>query len=221
MASQQNAVIIEPVSAHKASVIWLHGLGASGHDFEPVVPELHLPDQLGIRFIFPHAPIRPVTINGGMSMRAWYDVRNMDLRKQEDVASIEDSTSIVNGYIDAEITRGIRSEKIIIAGFSQGGTIALHAGLRYPAQLGGLLVLSAYLSLPERLHEADVANKNSPILMLHGTYDQVIPVNAGKQSCNYLKQAGYKIDWKEYPMEHSVCFEEVRDIGQWLQSRLQ
>lgn len=222
MSTGENAVIIEPKQAHRASVIWLHGLGASGHDFEPMVPELHLPDRLGIRFIFPHAPVRPVTINGGMSMRAWYDVRHMDLRRQEDPDSIESSKNIVNRYIDAELQRGIEPGRIIIAGFSQGGAIALHTGLRFAQRLAGLLVLSAYLPLPERLSaEANPANDGLPILMLHGMYDQVIPLSAARQSCDTLRRAGYPVDWQDYPMEHSVCLEEVQDISRWLLSVLE
>lgn len=221
MANPLNAVIIEPVNAHRASVIWLHGLGADGNDFVPVVPEMHLPENLGIRFVFPHAPVRPVTINGDMSMRAWYDVRNMDLRREEDAESIEDSANIIEQYIEAEINAGIPSAQIVLAGFSQGGAMALHTGLRYPSKLGGVLALSAYLPLPERfLNEASTANQSTPVMMCHGTYDQVIPVSAGKQSCGFLKQAGYTVNWYSYPMEHSVCLEEIQVISDWLQSIL-
>lgn len=221
MTTSRNAVIIEPAQTHRASIIWLHGLGADGNDFVPIVPELHLPDRPGIRFIFPHAPVRPVTINGGMAMRAWYDVKNMDLRREEDAASIEESAGIIEQYISAEMSAGIPSEQIVLAGFSQGGAIVLHTGLRYPSKLCGVLALSAYLPLPERfLNEAGAANKTTPLMMCHGTYDQVIPVSAGKQSCEFLKQAGYAVNWHSYPMQHSVCLEEVQDIGNWLQTIL-
>jgi phospholipase/carboxylesterase len=221
MANPLNAAITEPVATHRTSIIWLHGLGADGNDFVPIVPELHLPGNLGVRFVFPHAPVRPVTINGGMAMRAWYDVRNMDLRREEDAAAIEESASIIEQYIATEVNAGIPSTQIILAGFSQGGAMALHTGLRYPSKLGGLLALSAYLPLPERfLNEASPANKTTPIMMCHGTYDQVIPVSAGKQSCDFLKQTGYTVNWHSYPMEHSVCLEEVQAIGAWLQSIL-
>lgn len=221
MANPLNAVIIEPVNAHRASIIWLHGLGADGNDFVPIVPELHLPGNLGIRFVFPHAPVRPVTINGGMSMRAWYDVRNMDLRREEDAESIEDSANIIEQYIGAEINVGISSAQIVLAGFSQGGAMALHTGLRYPSKLGGVLALSAYLPLPERFqNEANPVNKTTSIMMCHGTYDQVISASAGKQSCKFLKQAGYTVNWYSYPMEHSVCMEEIQVISDWLQSIL-
>ena len=150
MANHQNAVIIEPNHDHRATIIWLHGLGADGHDFVPIVPELYLPQSLGVRFVFPHAPVRPVTINGGMSMRAWYDVRNMDLRREEDAVSIEGSANIIEQYIATEVNAGIPSEQIVLAGFSQGGAMALHTGLRHKSRLGGLLALSGYLPLPER-----------------------------------------------------------------------
>ncbi len=221
MAESADAVIIEPASTHRASVIWLHGLGANGHDFEPIVPELRLPLDSGIRFIFPHAPVRAVTINGGMRMRAWYDIRNVDLRRNEDAESIEDSRRMIDAFIDAEITAGIPSQKIILAGFSQGGAITLYAGLRCPHKLGGLLVLSSYLPLPEKLAAGkSVANMGTPVLMCHGEYDPVIPVSAGLDSCQFLKKAGYNVDWRDYRMEHSVCMEEVRDISRWLQQTL-
>ncbi len=221
MDYHQDAVIIEPNHGHRATIIWLHGLGADGHDFVAIVPELRLPQSLGVRFVFPHAPVRPVTINGGMSMRAWYDVRNTDLRREEDAASIKDSASIIEQYIAIEVNAGIPSEQIVLAGFSQGGAMALHTGLRHESSLGGLLVLSGYLPLPERLREeVSISNKTVPIMMCHGTYDPIIPVSAGKQSRDFLEQEGYTISWHSYPMEHSVCIEEVQDAGAWLQSIL-
>ena len=221
MPTTPDAVIIEPSAGHRASVIWLHGLGADGHDFEPILPELRLPHDHGIRFIFPHAPVRPVTINGGMVMRAWYDVRSQDLRRDEDVDAIEEAKEIVNRYINTEIKRGIDPGRIVIAGFSQGGAITLHCGLRYPACLGGLLALSCYLPLPGRLAvEKSLANQTIPILMLHGVFDPVIPMQTGQQSCDYLRQAGYNVEWRTYPMQHSVCLEELQHIGQWLKSIL-
>ena len=221
MDTKHNAVIIEPRTIHKASVIWLHGLGADGHDFEPIVPELHLPDEPGIRFIFPHAPVRPVTINGGMPMRAWYDVRESDLSKQEDVASIEDSARILNSYINVELAEGISASKIVIAGFSQGGAITLFAGLRFPVKLAGLLALSTYLPMPDRLaSEAHLENKSVPVMMLHGVFDPVIPVYLGKRSCDFLQQSGYPVEWRTYPMQHAVCPQEIRDISLWLKTRL-
>ncbi len=217
MTTIQDAVIIEPASTHHASVIWLHGLGADGHDFEAIVPELRLPDHLGIRFIFPHAPVRPVTINGGMAMRAWYDVRSPDLRQQEDRESIESSAGLLSDYIESEIARNIPSNRILVAGFSQGGAIALHAGLRYPFRLAGLLALSTYLPLSDRLQsEAHASNSDTPIMMAHGTLDPVIPVFQGKQSYEILNLAGFQITWHEYTMQHAVCPQEIRDISAWI-----
>lgn len=221
MSTTTDAVIIEPAGGHRASVIWLHGLGADGHDFEPIVPELRLPDQLGIRFIFPHAPIRPVTINGGMAMRAWYDVKTPDLRREEDAEAIAESTQTVNRFIAAEIHAGIAANRIVLAGFSQGGAIILHCGLRYPERLAGLLALSCYLPLPGRLAaEKSASGRTVPILMMHGVYDPIIPMQAGLQSCDFLKQAGYDVAWQTYPVQHAVCLEEIQHIGRWLEKVL-
>ena len=221
MPTTPDAVIIEPATGHRASVIWLHGLGADGHDFEPIVPELQLPDDHGIRFIFPHAPTRPVTINGGMAMRAWYDVRRQDLRKEEDAGAIEDSKEIINRFIGAEISTGIAAYRIVLAGFSQGGAITLYCGLRYPERLAGLLALSSYLPLPENLPgEKSAANQTVPILMMHGVFDPVIPMLAGQQSCAYLRRADYDVTWRTYPMQHTVCLEEIQHIGTWLKTVL-
>ena len=221
MGNGKNAVIIDPREDHRASVIWLHGLGADGHDFEPIVPELRLVDDLGIRFIFPHAPVRPVTINGGIPMRAWYDVRSADLRRDEDAEAIEESAAIINRYIVSEQEAGVAAGKIVIAGFSQGGAITLHAGLRFPEPLGGLLALSSYLPLPGRLaREAHPANLKVPIMMMHGLYDPVIPLAAGQQSRELLQQAGYAVEWRTYPMQHALCTEEILESGRWLQARL-
>jgi len=220
MSNIQNAVIIEPHAQHKASVIWLHGLGADGHDFEPIVPELRLPDDYGIRFIFPHAPVRPVTINGGMMMRAWYDVKTPDLRQAEDAEAIQDSSTILHNHISNEIQQGIASTNIIVAGFSQGGAIALYAGLRFSETLAGILALSTYLPLPEKLDtEANDAQKHTAIMMAHGIMDPVIPVHQGKSSFEQLKQAGYPVNWNEYRMQHAVCAEEIDDISRWLADR--
>lgn len=221
MSITTDAVIIEAPAAQQASVIWLHGLGADGHDFEPIVPELRLPDQLGIRFIFPHAPIRPVTINSGMAMRAWYDVKNQDLRWEEDAEAIAESTGIINRIIAAEIHAGIAANRIVLAGFSQGGVITLHCGLRYPERLAGLIALSSYLPLSDRLAaERSVSGRDVPILMVHGVFDPIIPLQAGLQSCDFLKQAGYDVEWQTYPMQHTVCLEEIQYIGRWLEKVL-
>ncbi len=218
--SDESPVIIEAAGVHLASVIWLHGLGADGHDFEPIVPELHLEPALGIRFIFPHAPQRPVTINGGMAMRAWYDVQSPDLTQMEDSAAIDESGRFLHKLVDAEINQGIKSHKIVVAGFSQGGAIALHGGLRYPDPLAGILGLSCYLPRLAQLQaEATSSNFRTPILMMHGTEDPIIPIAQGRTSRDHLMQAGYDVTWHEYPMPHSVCMEEITEVGEWL-SRL-
>ena len=210
------AVIIEPKATHKASVIWLHGLGADGHDFESIVPELDLPDDLGVRFIFPNAPKRPVTINGGVSMRAWYDVKSPNFHEREDSESIIGSSVLINKYINSEIGAGIESNKIILAGFSQGGVMTLHAGLRFPKPLGGLLALSCYLALPDQLKDEAIAEKSMPIMMAHGISDPVIPFEQGRASAEILKNHGCSIEWHEYVMQHSVCLEEINAIGVWM-----
>lgn len=221
MTDHDDAVVIEPAGTHSASVIWLHGLGADGRDFEPIVPELRLPEDAGIRFVFPNAPVRPVTINGGMAMRAWYDIRSPDLSREEDADAIIESAAIVDGFIDREKSAGIETARIILAGFSQGGAIALHTGLRRGDRLAGILALSTYLPLPERLQEeARPGNSDTPILMAHGSFDPVIPVMLGKNSCALLQQAGYPVEWHTYPMQHAVCPDEIDVIGRWLKGCL-
>ena len=201
------------------SVIWLHGLGADGHDFEPVVPLFKNP-HADIRFVFPHAPVRPVTINGGMAMRAWYDIKMMDIGKQPDEAGIRKSTTQVEALIEAEIKAGFDSSQIILAGFSQGGAIALHTGLRLKHQLGGIVALSCYLAIADKLAaEKTDANQNTPIFMAHGTYDPVVPYQLGHDSYQQLKQHGYAIDWHEYPIQHGVSPEELEDIKTWILKR--
>ena len=219
MVFKPDAVIIDPPQQHKKSVIWLHGLGADGHDFEPIVPELQLPDELGVSFIFPNAPFRPVTINGGMNMRAWYDVRSPNLREQEDEASILVSTALVNDYIQHEIDSGLQSTDIILAGFSQGGAITLHCGLRFLQPLAGLIALSTYLPFPEQLNKVNSINQTTPILMAHGVADPVIPLEQGRDSKNTLEQQGYQVEWYEYMMQHAVCPQEIDIIGEWIKSR--
>ena len=215
------SVTIDPPSAATATVIWLHGLGADGHDFVPVVAELGLPKDHGIRFIFPHAPVRPVTINNGMPMRAWYDILSLSRMDKQDDAGIRASEALVHGVIRQELSLGIAVNRIVIAGFSQGGAIALHTALRYPQRLAGLLPLSTYLPLNDKLAaEASPANKDLPILMCHGEYDQVLPLVLGESSCDLLRAQGYEVDWRVYPMQHQVCVEEIEAIGEWLQKVL-
>ena len=217
---QNNTVIIEPRETHKASIIWLHGLGADGHDFESIVPELYLPSKLGIRFIFPTAPIRKITINNNMKMRGWYDIKATNLREMEDVKSITESSNLIHNYIDAEIKKGIKSDKIIVAGFSQGGAIALHSGIRYPSKLAGILALSSYLPLPENLEREASGNKEIPIIMAHGRDDNIIPIEQGRSSCQTLIENGYKIRWNEYSMQHTICSEEILMIRSWIKNQL-
>jgi phospholipase/carboxylesterase len=215
------AVILEPKEPASASVVWLHGLGADGYDFVPIVEELDLPNAIATRFVFPHAGHRPVTINNGFVMRAWYDIRGFAAASAEDEAGIRQSDEIVRSFIAREIEAGISSERIILAGFSQGGAMALHSGLRYPSALGGILALSTYLPLRSSLEtEGAAANRSTAILMCHGARDQVVPEMAGKLSRDLLTSLGYSVRWKSYAMEHQVCVEEVSDIGAWLKERL-
>ena len=200
-----------------SSVIWMHGLGADGNDFVPVVNELALPQQLAVRFIFPHAPMQPVTINGGFVMRAWYDVFNQDLSFREDEAGVRRSQQEIEKLITKEKNRAIAASRIVLAGFSQGGAIALQTGLRYPERLAGIMALSCYLPLAATLAaEADAANHTVPIFMAHGTADPLIPLPLASLSRVQLEQQGYRVEWHQYLMPHSVCPEEIQDISRWL-----
>jgi phospholipase/carboxylesterase len=217
MTAYPDAVVVQPSTATAASVIWLHGLGADGHDFEPILPDLGSAITERTRFVFPHAPMRPVTINGGYVMRAWYDVVDADITRRADAAGVRESEEILRGYIDAEVASGVPPERIVVAGFSQGGAIALHGGLRYPQRLAGVLGISCYLPLPAAIAQRPApANAMTPIFLAHGSEDPVIPVRAGSQSRDYLKGLAYDIEWHTYPMQHSVCLEEIKDIGRWL-----
>jgi phospholipase/carboxylesterase len=199
-------------------VIWLHGLGADGHDFEPIVPELGL--EFPARFVFPHAPVRPVTINGGMAMRAWYDILGLDRGAAEDAAGIRASAAAVTEVIDTEFARGMPTDRIVLAGFSQGGAIALQTALREPRPLGGVLALSTYLPLASTLAaERSAANAGVPIFMAHGTADNLLPFALGESSRRALDAMGYRVEWHAYPMAHSVCREEIAAIGAWLEAR--
>ena len=199
-----------------AAVIWLHGLGADGHDFEPVVPELRLPASKPVRFLFPHAPIRPVTINNGMRMRAWYDILQMG-GGPEDEAGIRASQALIEGLIEEQKMRGIPAQKIALAGFSQGGAIVLQTALRSKERLAGVLALSTYLPLHASVQaEAAPANRDVPIFMAHGSFDPMIGVDRAALSRDALNALGYKVEWHEYPMPHSVCPEEIGDIAKFL-----
>ena len=217
-------VEIETGSEPAGAVIWLHGLGADGHDFGPVVPELGLDNEQPLRFVFPHAPVRPVTINGGMSMRAWYDITTLDRDGPQDEAGIRQSSASLEALIARERERGVPCERIVLAGFSQGGAIAAHAALRYPERLAGLMALSTYLPLQSSLHEevfsaSDVQPRNLPIFMAHGRFDPMLPLALGEQSRDLLTDAGYRVEWHDYPMAHAVCADEIGDIGRWLKAR--
>jgi phospholipase/carboxylesterase len=214
-------VEVETGPAVRAAVVWMHGLGADGHDFPPLVPELGLPGSLPVRFVFPHAPLRPVTINRGAVMRAWYDVREAGGQRQEDEPGVRQSQARIEALIARERARGVPAGRLVLAGFSQGGAMALHTGLRHPARLAGILALSAFLPLPGALAaEASPANRDVPIFMGHGTLDPLIPLARARRSRDALLEAGYRVDWREYRMPHAVCPEEVADIAAWLRAVL-
>ncbi|MBU1426740.1 MAG: alpha/beta hydrolase [Gammaproteobacteria bacterium] len=220
-------ITLDTGSNPKHSIIWLHGLGADGEDFVPIAEEMQLP--VAVRYIFPHAPMRPVTINGGYVMRAWYDILtaaasaefSASIGRNEDAQGLRESQAEVEKLIAQERQRGIAAENIFLAGFSQGGAVVLYTGLRHKEKLGGILALSTYLPLKQTLAaEATAAAKTVPIFMAHGQIDPVIPYAFGRASCEELLRQGYPLDWHDYPMPHSVCPEEIRDIEQWLTQRL-
>jgi phospholipase/carboxylesterase len=217
MEAPLQVITLEPAAAADACVIWLHGLGADGHDFEPIVPELQLRTDHRVRFRFPHAPIRPITINGGMEMRGWYDIGQNGLDQEVDAEGIRRSANAVKQMIDNELRFGIDSQRIVLAGFSQGGAIALHLGLRYAKPLAGILALSTYLPLADSLRaEASDAQKATPIFICHGIHDPLVPPSFGDSTTDNLRSAGYHVEFKTYPMAHAVCAEEIADIGKWL-----
>jgi phospholipase/carboxylesterase len=208
-------VEIETGKEPSASVIWLHGLGADGHDFEPIVPELRLPDALPLRFVFPHAPVRPVTINGGMAMRAWYDIVSLDRSGPADAAGIGESSATLEALIEREGQRGVPPERVVLAGFSQGGAIAINTVLRAKQKLAGLMALSSWLALPDAL-QGDAIETSIPVFMAHGQFDPMIPMQYGRSSADALVEAGFDLEWHDYPMAHAVCAQEVDDIRTWL-----
>jgi len=213
---------IEPKSPADAAVIWLHGLGADGHDFYPIVPELKLPNSLSIRFIFPHAPKRPITINQGMRMRAWYDIKEFGLAPRQDEEGIRDSEKKIFALLEKERSRGIAPQRTILAGFSQGAAMALHCGMRFSPRIAGIMALSGYLVLPDKARdEIPSESLNIPIFMAHGNQDPVVPHAYGMLSKETLEQLGAtEISWHSYPIAHSVFDPEIRDISQWLQKVL-
>lgn len=204
------------------TILWMHGLGADGNDFVPIVQALDLPPATPIRFLFPHAPIQPVTINGGWKMRAWYDIKHNDLSWQEDETGIRNSQRAITALIEHEIQQGVPAERIVLAGFSQGGAMALQTGLRLPHKLAGIMVLSGYLPLPHYLaREALSANISTPIFMAHGTQDPVVPIALASASQQLLLEHHHAVEWHEYPMAHAVCNAELADISRWLRKVLQ
>ncbi|WP_296931186.1 alpha/beta fold hydrolase [uncultured Marinobacter sp.] len=202
-----------------AAVIWLHGLGASGHDFEPVVPELGLPEDAAIRFIFPHAPNLPVTINGGMSMPAWYDIKAMDIDRVVDTEQLRASADAVARLVEREKEKGVPANRIIIAGFSQGGAVAYELGLSFPERFAGILALSTYFATAKTVQRSE-ANADVPINVYHGTFDPMVPESLGVRSVETLREMGYDPAYQTYPMEHSVCLEEIQDIGRFIRRHL-
>ena len=212
---------IETAPRPDAAVIWLHGLGADGHDFEPIVPQLGLQSDARIRFIFPHAPAMPVTLNGGYIMPAWYDIRQSDLGIEHDAAGIAESAKRIAMLIEQQRMHGIACERILLAGFSQGAAMALHVGLEREETPGGLIALSGYLLLPDTL-ESRIANtaEHPPIFMAHGIHDPVVPYALGEAACRRLKTLKFNVEWHSYPMQHQVCAEEIHAIGAWLNARL-
>jgi phospholipase/carboxylesterase len=215
-------VEIEPRRRADAAVVWLHGLGADGHDFEPVVPELGLPPSAAVRFVFPHAPAIAVSLNYGMVMPAWYDIAGPDLRRtRHDEEGIRRSAARVEALIARERERGVAADRIVLAGFSQGGAIAIHTALRHRERLAGLVALSTYLLLEDALErELSDANRALPVLMCHGTFDPMVPEDRGRACRDRLTSLGYAVDWHTWPMEHQVCREEIGVVGAFLRERL-
>ena len=206
----------EPDQEAQASVIWMHGLGADGHDFASLPPQLGVSPDLAIRYVFPHAPVIPVTVNMGARMRAWYDIVSLDARGQDETG-IRRSAASIESLIAREVDRGVPSSRIVLAGFSQGAAMALFVGLRHAGPLAGILALSGYLPLHESLSaEASAANRQVAILQVHGQHDDVVPYTIGHGSAELLRAAGYRLEWREYPMAHQVCLDEVQEIGRWL-----
>jgi len=216
------SIEIETAAQPTHAVIWLHGLGASGEDFVPIVPELNLPKDLAVRFIFPHAPQIPVTINAGYVMPAWYDILSLakDAR-QVDLVGIEQSRVQINALIEREKSRGIAADHIVVAGFSQGGAMAYSVGLTYPERLAGVMALSAYIPSVDGLaSQRHTANQQTPIFVAHGTQDPVVGLALGEQAVDWLQQHAYPVEWHQYPMQHQVCWEQIQQIGGWLRQVL-
>jgi phospholipase/carboxylesterase len=215
------AVEIETAKPPTASIIWLHGLGADGHDFEPIVPELGLPDRLAVRFVFPHAPSMPVSINGGYIMPAWYDIRHTDLGIEHDTQGIERSARQIRLLVEQEQMRGIATDRIILAGFSQGAAMALYVGLTHRERLSGIVALSGYLLQRDHLAATRTReNQGIPVFMAHGVDDPIVPFALGDAAQRTLGEWGYDVQWHSYPMAHHVCTEEIKTVGRWITTRL-
>ena len=215
------SIQIETGASPRHAVIWLHGLGADGHDFEPIVPELVDRSWPPLRFVFPHAPVRPITINGGMPMRAWYDISGLEIAQRQDETGIRASIVLLDELIDREIGRGVPGENILLAGFSQGGAIVLAGGIRRRSPVRGIVALSTYLPMAEKTDaEVSTVNRATPIFMAHGMLDPTISHALGQMSRDYLKQRGFDVDWHDYPMAHQVCAEEIADLRGWIGQRL-
>ena len=213
------AIELETSPTPDSTVIWLHGLGADGNDFAPIIPELKLPADLSIRFIFPHAPTMPVTINGGFVMPAWYDILEMNIDRKVDIDGLMASAKDINAFISRELERGIDSKRIVIAGFSQGGAVAYQVGLSHEKQLGGLLAMSSYFATGDIIKYSEI-NKTIPIKIQHGEHDPVVPEELGRKATTQLIKQGYSVSYQSYPMEHSVCPEQIGVISEWLQTIL-
>jgi phospholipase/carboxylesterase len=222
LIEREHEAVLEPLSgAADACVIWLHGLGADGHDFVPLIPELRLPAAARVRFVFPHADVRPVTINGGYAMRAWYDIRELSPAGRDDEQGFADAQQRIESCLARERAAGIAANRLVLAGFSQGGAVALHAGLRHREALAGIIALSCYLPLRARLAaELAPANRATPILMCHGLGDEVVHCRFGELSRDVMCSAGLTVDWRSYPMGHTLCPDEIVAISAWLQQRL-
>ena len=215
--SELESIIIETNPQANAAVIWLHGLGADGNDFVPIVEQLQLPSHYAIRFIFPHAPMRPITINQGYQMPGWYDISSLSIVEGEDEAGIKESSAILKQLCQEQEEKGIESERIVVAGFSQGGAVALHCGCRYPKPLAGIMALSTYLPLAESLNdEISESMAETPVFMAHGRQDDVVSYEYGKSSMEQLQNNDIDVNWHEYDMGHAVCMEEINHIRQWL-----
>ena len=213
--AMQPPLVVEPSAPVRACVIWLHGLGADGHDFEPIVPELRLPQEMGVRFVFPHAPYRPVTINGGYVMRAWYDIVSSDLQFRPDLEGMAESQRLLEELLAQQLEQGVALQRLVLAGFSQGGVIALQTALQMAVKPAGVLALSTYLA------QRQGDGSGLAVFQAHGTQDPVVPLQAGLQARTALLALGAEVDWREYPMPHAVHPNEVADIGRWLRDRLQ